>query len=209
MLKTNQLNKYKMKNCKTILVQAMIFLAVILGSSCGNKTDKKDIDTKEAAQDSNEVKMETANTKSTEKDAKFLVNVAEINIEEISLGQLAQQKGTMQHVKDLGKMMEDGHAKVQNDLVALAKVKSISIPTSQTESGQDAYKKLIQKSGLDFDKSYAEMMVSGHKDAIAIFETASTDSSDPDIKKWATGMLPSLKDHLKHAQMCQSECDKK
>jgi hypothetical protein len=36
------------------------------------------------------------------------------------------------------------------------------------------------------------MMVSGHKDAIATFEKASTDCKGTDIKNWATATLPEL-----------------
>jgi hypothetical protein len=36
------------------------------------------------------------------------------------------------------------------------------------------------------------MMVSGHKDAIATFEKASTDCNETDIKNWATATLPEL-----------------
>ena len=114
----------------------------------------------------------------------------------------------MNHVKELGKMMEDAHTKSMNDLTALAKSKNITLPTSTTDNGMDAYKKLSDKSGTDFGKSYSDMMVSGHKDAIALFEKASTSSTDPDIKAWATETLPTLRTHLDHAMMCKKECDK-
>ena len=192
-----------MKNYKLILLQIAFFSATIfITSSCMNKEVK---DTKEVAVESNDAKF---NKNSNEKDAQFLVNAAEINIEEISLGKLAQQKGTTSHVKELGKMMEDQHTKSMNELVALAKLKNITLPTSQTESGQDAYKKLSTKSGIDFDKQYADMMVTGHKDAIALFEKASDDSTDPAIKAMATNIIPALKTHLNHAIMCQKECEK-
>jgi putative membrane protein len=46
----------------------------------------------------------------------------------------------------------------------------ISIPTTPTDNPMDAYKKLNDKSGNDFDKAYADMVVSGHKDAIKNLE---------------------------------------
>ena len=68
----------------------------------------------------------------------------------------------------------------------------ISIPTTPTDNAMDAYKKLNDKSGNDFDKAYADMMVSGHKDAIAVLEKASTDCNDTDIKNWTTATFPEL-----------------
>ena len=52
------------------------------------------------------------------------------------------------------------------------------------------------------------MMVDGHKDAISKFEKEVNESSDSDIKSWATSMLPGLKMHLDHSTLCQKECVK-
>jgi len=192
-----------MKNYKSSMLQATFIIAAIIGtSSCMNN---KPEDTKEVAEEKNEQKFDNNNN---EKDAQFLVDAAEINREEISLGQLAQQKGVSSHVKELGKMMEDEHTKSLTDLAALAKTKNVSLPTSQTENGKDAYKKLNEKLGNDFGKEYSSMMVNGHKKAIELFEKASTDCTDPDIKAWATATLPTLRTHLDHAMICQKQCEK-
>lgn len=192
-----------MKKFKTVLSQATLIIAVTLTtSSCINN---KPEDTKEVAEEHNDAKFEKNDS---EKDAQFLVNAAEINMVEISLGKLAQEKGSTNHVKALGKMMEDEHTKSLADLTALAQIKNITLPISQTENGQDAYKKLNGKSGIDFGKAYSDMMVKEHKGAIALFEQASTDASDPDIRNWATEILPVLRTHLDHALICQKECAK-
>ena len=172
-------------------------------SSCGNNS--KPEDTKEVAEEHNDAKFDN---KKQEKDAQFLVNAAEINLEEIKLGQLAQEKGNASHIKELGKMMEDAHTKSLAELIALAKTKIITIPTSPTDNAMDAFKKLDAKSGNNFDKEYADMMVSGHKDAISTFEKASENCEDADIKNWASTMLPDLRKHLDHAIKCQKEFEK-
>ncbi len=180
-----------------------ILVAVIMGASaCDNN---KAEDPKEVAEEKNEQKFDN---KANEKDAEFLVAAAEINREEISLGQLAQQKGTMSHVKELGKMMEVEHSKSLTDVTALAKTKNISLPTALTEDGQDAYKKLNEKTGNNFDKDYSDMMVKGHKDAVALFEKAATECTDADIRAWASATVPTLQAHLNKSIECQAECAK-
>ncbi|MDZ4823093.1 MAG: DUF4142 domain-containing protein [Flavobacteriales bacterium] len=192
-----------MKNYKTALFQVALIISAVMGmSAC---MDNKPEDTKEVAEERNEEKFDT---NKSEKDAQFLVNAAEINREEISLGKLAQQKGVMNHVKELGKMMETEHGKSLVDLTALAKAKNISLPAAQTENEREAYKKLNDKTGNDFSKAYSNMMVDRHKEAIRLFEKASTDGTDPEIRAWATSMLPALRTHLEHSEMCQMECDK-
>jgi putative membrane protein len=187
---------------RTALSVAFITAGIIGLSACNN--DEKLTDTKEVAEEANEVKFDNTNT---EKDAKFLVNAAEINLEEIKLGQLAQQKGTMADVKELGKMMEQAYTKAMAETDTLAKKMLITIPASPTENALEAYKKLNNKSGTDFDKAYCGMMVSGHKDAISLFEKASTGLNNDGIKQWAVNMLPDLRTHLEHAIACQKKCE--
>lgn len=185
------------------MLQATFLIATIIGtSSCMNQTPE---DTKAVAEQKNEQRFDNKNNK---KDAQFLVDAAEIIREGISLGQLAQQKGESIHVKELGKMMEDEHTKSWADVTSLAKTKNISLPRSQTQNEKNAYKNLNGKSGNDFGKEYSSMMVNGHKKAIELFEKASTDCTDPDVKIWATETLPTLRKHLDHAMMCQKECAK-
>ena len=191
-----------MTRIKTTLLHTAFITAVIFGaSSCAN--NEKPADSKEVAEDHNEAKFDNADK---EKDAQFLVNAAEINLEEIKLGQLAQEKGSLAEVRDLGKMMVDAHNKAMNDLSALAKTKVVTIPSAPTDKADDAYKKLNEKTGNKFDKEYCDMMVDGHKEAISKFEKAAADAKDPDIKAWASNMLPELRTHLDHAMICQQKC---
>ena len=76
------------------------------------------------------------------------------------------------------------------------------------EDANKYYKDLNDKSGNEFDKAYIEMMVNDHKNAIKIFEKASTDSDDYDIKTWALNTLPTLRVHHDHSKVCQKELDK-
>jgi len=151
---------------------------------------------------------EKGDYKRQERDAQFLVRAAEMNLAAIRLAQLAQQKGGSAQVKELGKKMEDAHTKSLNDLTALAKSKKITIPTSSTDNAQEVYKKLKLKSGNEFDRAYAELMVTDHQDAIAAFEKASLESSDTDIQDWATVSLAELRTHLDHSIRCKATCNR-
>jgi len=144
----------------------------------------------------------------TARDAEFLSRAAEINLEEISLGQLAQKKSMMADVKNLGKMMQEAHTKSMKDLTVLAKTKMITIPKEETYNSQNAYRDLNSKSEAEFDKAYCDAMVTGHKHAITMFEKASKESDDADIKKWAEETLPVLRMHLEHSVSCQEKCEK-
>jgi len=195
-----------MKNVKTTKISiayiAFLSMSIFSLTSCNNN---KPEDSEEVAEEQNEARFEE---RKSEKDAQFLVDAAAINLEEINLGELAQQKGSMVDVKDLGKMMVKEHTAALDELKKLAKSKSIVLPTTLTEDGQDAYDKLNKETGKDFDKQYCDMMVKGHKDAIDKFEKISSKAEDGDIRNWAASMIPSLHNHLEHSIMCQERCAK-
>lgn len=216
----NKLNKQQLKSFKSMKMSKVkssaiiVFLSASLFgfSSCEDHKDHaaeenhSEVKTEELAKEQNDAKFDD---NADEKNAKFLVKANEINLEEISLGKLAQEKSTNADIKALGKMMVTAHTKASADLTALAAKKNISIPTENTDDIKDAYKKLNDKTDQkDFNKAYADMMVKGHKDAIDLFEKQSTDSSDADIRAWATSMLPGLREHLDHAMAIQAKFDK-
>ncbi len=192
--------------CKHYAMKASVLTLsismLLLLASCSS--NPKPEDTKKEATEHNDAKFSSAN----ETDAKFLVNAAEINLQEIQLGQLAETKSMMPEVKDLGANMSREHSKANVELQELASSKQISLPTSITNDGQDAYKKMMNEKGNHFDKAYCDMMVNGHKEAIEKFEKASKDAVDPDIKAWASSMLPLLRIHLDHALTCQKAAGK-
>ncbi len=189
------------KNIRKSLFHVTLFTTIIAVSSCTNNQEPKD--TVEVAEDYNDAKFDEQDLK---KDAQFLVEAAEINLEVIQLGQLAQEKGKSADVKELGKMMEEAHTKLLNDLTTLANSKQITIPTSVSDESREDFNTLNEKLGINFDIAYAELMVSGHNDAIDAFEEAATECTDLEIKNWATTALPELRSHLDQSIECQKKC---
>ena len=179
-----------------------IFFAAVTSTSCGDNMNEKD--SKDLAEDNNDAKF----TSAMEEDAEYLVSAAEIDMEGIELGQLAQKNSTTPSVIQLGKMMEDDHTKSLKDLKTLATKKQITLPTTLTSDNKNAYDKIKNKFGYDFDKEYSNMLVEEHKDAINKFEKVSTNAKDPEIQSWAATFLILLRAHLDHSIACQQQCEK-
>lgn len=194
-------------NYVTIFLQALslalvLFVAGILfgETSCNGSRGK---DSKAIAQELNLAKFKKLKD---QKNADFLVTTAEIQLKEICLAQLAQQEAKQVDVKELGKMLERNNARTLNTLMDLANKKAISVPTSPTIKGEQAFEFLTKKSGYAFDKEYCDMMVTSQKRTIAMLETITEDSSDMDIRIWALNALPELRKHLNYALVCQRKC---
>ena len=192
-----------MKAFKTAVHYLLPGTALLISFSFGScKDSNENKDPKEAAEKQNEAGFTNSDTL---KSAKFLVEAAEINLEEISLGDLAQKTSSNKDVKDLGKMMSSAHMQAQKSLMNLAANKKIAVPDSISNDGKKEERKLMEKKGTDFDKAYCDAMVKGHKEAIRKFEKVSTDSPDADIRSWAATILPDLRMHLDHALDCQAK----
>lgn len=76
--------------------------------------------------------------------------------------------------------------------------KSAALPAALPSDKQS---KLDKMSGAkDFDKTFIdEVGVDAHKTDISLFEKASKDADDADLKAFATKTLPTLQAHREHA----------
>src|SRR6185295_13740071 len=135
-------------------------------------------------------------------DPAFLTEAIQINLAEISVGDLAQKNGGSDDVKSFGKMLVDDHSASNTKATSLAQSNGLTPPTEPKAADKQKHDELAKLSGADFDREFAKAMVKGHEEAISKFEAAS--KGDDDIAKFAQGTLPTLQKHLKTAQTLQS-----
>lgn len=130
-------------------------------------------------------------------DATFYKVAAEAGLSEVDLGNMAQDKGSNQQVKDFGAMMVKDHTAANDKLKSLAGSKNLNLPNSSSV-GQTALKaKLDVLSGDAFDKAYVKSQLRAHRQAVALFKKESTAGEDSDAKAFAAATLPTLRGHLK------------
>jgi putative membrane protein len=138
-------------------------------------------------------------------DATFYKKAAEGGIAEVDAGNLAQQKGNSQAVKDFGAMMVKDHSAANDKLQALASTKNISLPTSASIGEMATKAKLDVLSGDTFDKSYIKAQIKDHYGAIALFKKEIASGQDPDAKAFASATLPTLRMHLKKIKVIAAD----
>jgi putative membrane protein len=138
-------------------------------------------------------------------DASFFKRAAEGGISEVDLGNLAQQKGASQAVKDFGAMMVKDHTAANDKLKALAGTKDVSLPTSASIGQMATKAKLEVLSGDTFDKSYIKGQVKAHRETTALFQKEVASGQDPDAKAFAKATLPTLRSHLKQIMTIAAE----
>jgi putative membrane protein len=181
-----------------------VFFALLTGvAACGGK--KSETDSKEIAEDQNESKFDSVDTKG---DAEFAVAAADGGMLEVQLGELAVSQASSATVKKFGQSMIDDHSKANEELKSLAAQKNITLPSTLSDKNQKRYDELAGKSGVEFDKAYAKFMVEDHKEDIDEFKKEADKGNDPDLKSWASGKVPVLEHHLSMAEAARDEVDK-
>lgn len=180
-------------------------LAAWLLQACGGNTNNAQHE--DSVDSAKAVNKEVAPVDKESSD--FAVKAADAGMLEIALGKLAQEKAMSPRVKDFGAMMVRDHSKAGDELKSIATSKNITLPDSVGTDYKKHIDDMSKMSGKDFDKHYIDMMVSGHKDVSDMFQSASSNLTDPDLKTFATNTLPTIKMHLDSAQAIQNGIGKK
>jgi len=181
-----------------------VLLPFALQSCGGGNTDAKHDDSVDSAKDVNAAMAPVDNESSN-----FAVKAADAGMAEVKLGEVAQQNASSPRVKAFGQMMVQDHSKANQELKSLASAKNVTLPDSVGEDHSKHIQDLSKKTGKDFDKDYIDMMVDGHQDVIDMFDKASKDLKDADLKAFATNTLPTLRAHLDSAKAVQESLKKK
>jgi len=138
-------------------------------------------------------------------DQRFVQTAAQGGMAEVKLGQLAQEKGASQTVKDFGARMVTDHSKADDQLKGIATGKNVSLPDTLNSKDQALYDRLSKLSGPQFDREYIHAMVRDHEQDVALFRRESQSASDPAVKNFASRTLPTLEEHLKLAEADNSK----
>jgi len=133
-------------------------------------------------------------------DREFIEESAQGSLFEVRASQLAQQKAQVEDVKRFAQRMIDDHTAMTGRLQKVTQPRGINLPQQLDKKHQEKIDSLSKKTGVDFDKTYAEDIVDHHKKDVDAFEKASKEAKDPAVKDFAATTLPSLREHLQAAQ---------
>jgi putative membrane protein len=130
----------------------------------------------------------------------FVDFAAQTDMTEAHLGQLAQDKGDAQGVKDFGKMLETDHTNDYNQVTAVATKAGLTVPKGLDAKHWEMVAPFEKLKGTAFDHKFVHTMVAGHEAAVAAYNKASRDLDNADLKAYAQQVLPVLQKHLDDAK---------
>ncbi|MBA1155177.1 DUF4142 domain-containing protein [Microvirga mediterraneensis] len=133
----------------------------------------------------------------------FIKKAIEGNLGEVAVGQLAQQKGASDAVKNFGRQLETDHSAANQKAMSVANTLNVTPPTEPGKEQKAVYQKLSKLSGAAFDREFIKEAVADHKKDVAEYEKESKRQNDP-AASYAGETLPTLQNHLQTAQSLSS-----
>jgi putative membrane protein len=189
-----------MKFNRQLLVFSLILTLATLGFiACSRETGV------EAARESDQPALLPDTPAVSPAEQEFMMKVSQANTSEIMMARQAMQRSGNKDVKDFAHMIESDHTKALDELTELMKNKNVSqsrVPSPEAAQEMDTLNKL---SGAEYDRQYANMMVEKHEKSIDLFREQIDTARNPDVKEFASGLLPTLEMHLEKARAIQSK----
>jgi putative membrane protein len=128
----------------------------------------------------------------------FIKEAIQGNLAEVKVGQLAQEKGASQGVKDFGNTLVTDHQTANEHATEAAQQMSVTPPDKPGLKQEAVYKKLSMLSGEHFDREFIKSMVKDHQEDIAKYQQEAQQSGP--AADYAKKTLPKLREHLKMAE---------
>ena len=134
-------------------------------------------------------------------DKTFVAKVAGGGLYEVEVAKLAVDKASDPAVKSFATMLVDQHSAANAELKALAALRDVKLPDAVPADKKQVIAGLAKKSGASFDQAFVKQVgLKDHEENIKLFESASQDTKDAQLKAWVDKTLPALRSHLGAAQ---------
>jgi putative membrane protein len=145
----------------------------------------------------------------SEADLSTLQHHHDVNLMEIDMGKLAQQRGGPEVKKYAAALVKD-HQTADKTAINLAKARGVTLSTHATpmseveaaehEKQMQTMERLKSLEGSNFDREYLTAMVDGHSAELGYLTVAIADASDAKLKAHLEKVRPVVEKHADQAR---------
>lgn len=183
---------------KKLVLIPLIAVVIGLFQACSSNKSSSSSDSITTTTDTSKM---TSNTKDStvmavNPDTAFANKACIGGMAEVALGKLALTKTSSAKIKDFANMMVTDHSKINDELMAIAKTKGITLPATVDAEHQKKIDDLTKLSGSDFDKAYVTAMLGGHKKVLALLQDEAKNGKDAELKAFAAKTAVVVQMHL-------------
>ena len=137
----------------------------------------------------------------------FVIRAAIVNMAETELADLALSRSHDATLQAYARKMRDEHWRAQEKLRTVAGDAQVALPAMVDKKHQDLKDELKRAPADEFDAGYVKAIVSGHDEAVALFDAAAsskTKTLPESFRRYAAEMLPIIRSHRDEAYALQS-----
>ena len=166
-------------------------------AACGSQAGEPPV-----ANETADIAIESSVGTATDVPRAFVDKMAASDLFEIEAGELAQEMGTSQAVKDFGAMMVRDHTDSSARLKAAAtSTETSTTPPAEMPAEHRAKLEALRSAGDGFDRMYAEQQVAAHQEALATLQSQAANGTLPPLRDFAAATAPVVAEHLEMARM--------
>jgi putative membrane protein len=138
-------------------------------------------------------------------DAKFVRTAAQSGMAEVRMGQLIAESAQSKSLREFGQRLVTDHTKANTELTQIAAQKGVNPPSQAANKHEKMLDQLSKLKGTEFDRAAQKHAVMHHQEDVQLFEKASQNLQDAELKAFASKTLPTLKEHLEMAKNLKVE----
>jgi len=138
-------------------------------------------------------------------DSGFIREAASLNLLEVHLGMLAEQRSSNAAVKQFAKQMAFSHSTIERQWTSLAAQNRLLTSVALTSIQQQSADQLSKLSGADFDRAFMNAMVANHEQDAGTLQRISTSAQSAAVKELAARDLATTQEHLSQARQVASQ----
>jgi putative membrane protein len=133
-------------------------------------------------------------------DRNFARTTAAGGVSEVELGRLAEHEGHNPAVREFGQRMVSDHSKANTRLSELARAANVLLPDGPDAEHRTMQEQLGKLHGAAFDHAYIQGQIIDHQQTAQLLEYEIGSGQDPQLKSFASDVLPIVMQHLEMAQ---------
>ena len=172
-----------------------LLLSAVLG--CSAISCEKS--TVEASREPTNNPDQTANKSLSLDDRAFLINAEKAMVREKTLAQVALDKTRDNDVRVFAQRIFDDRSQALNDVGQLMNANSVVRPTSLSDVELEAKTRFDRTQESAFDHEFVSLMSAELQDVVPSFTTASETAENPEVRSYASQVLPLLQRDLDFA----------
>ena len=131
----------------------------------------------------------------SDQDTAYLQAAHQSNLAEIASGNLAQEKGQSQQVKDLGARWVEDHPRLDTAVRDTAEALGVDLPDAPNAEQRALARRYEAASGSEFDALWIPTQMDSHMKSMRLGETEIAEGSDAQAKKVAQDAAPVIASH--------------